>query len=321
MLLKLLPAETKVSFMKLRFAAMILSLLALAATIMLIPMRGLNLGIDFTGGVLVEFQTKEPIDINRLRSMVESLEMGSNVIQHINDPQFTEAETVALVRVEGEAPIDGDVEKARQDSMSKLKTALSNFYEIEEFRRTEVVGPKVSGELFRSGITALAVALSLMLIYIWFRFEWQFSLGAVLALTHDVLLTIGMFTVTQFEFNLATIAALLTIIGYSMNDTVVVFDRVREEMRKYKKMPMVDLINLALNRTLSRTMLTSVTTLLALLSIFFFGGSVLRGFSFALIWGVVIGTYSSIFVASTALLYTGVRRDLGEPREEPSAPV
>ncbi|MEM8921167.1 MAG: protein translocase subunit SecF, partial [Pseudomonadota bacterium] len=166
---------------------------------------------------------------------------------------------------------------------------------------------------------ALVVALGLMLIYIWFRFEWQFSLGAVLALVHDVILTIGMFAVTQFEFNLSTIAALLTIIGYSMNDTVVVYDRVREELRRYKKLPIEKVVDLALNRTLSRTLLTSGTTLLALLSIFFLGGDVLRGFSFAMIWGVVIGTYSSVFVASALLMYTGVRRDMDQPAEDGGA--
>ena len=178
-----------------------------------------------------------------------------------------------------------------------------------EVLRKENVGPKVSHELLRAGLTALIVALAFMLVYIWFRFELQFSIGAVLALVHDIILTIGVFSLLQIDFNLTTIAALLTIIGYSMNDTVVVYDRVREELRKYKKMPLKDLINMSLNRTLSRTVLTSGTTLLALISIYTLGGEVLRGFSFALIWGIIVGTYSSIFVASALLLHTGLKRD------------
>ncbi|MEM9234315.1 MAG: protein translocase subunit SecF, partial [Pseudomonadota bacterium] len=179
----------------------------------------------------------------------------------------------------------------------------------EQVRKTDVVGPTVSGELIQKGVTAMVIAIGMMLVYIWFRFEWQFSLGAILALVHDVVLTVGVFSIIQLDFTLSIIAALLTIIGYSMNDTVVVYDRIRENLRKYKKMPLHELIDMSINQTLARTIMTSVTTLLALFALFVFGGDVLRGFSFALIWGVVIGTYSSVFIASPILLRTGVKRD------------
>ena len=191
-----------------------------------------------------------------------------------------------------------------------MKDSLGSYLSSDiNFRRTEVVGPKVSGELIQSGAIAIFVAVFAMLVYIWFRFEWQFSLGAVLALVHDVILTIGVFCITQLEFNLPIIAAILTIVGYSMNDTVVVYDRVRENLRKYRSKEITDLLNLSINDTLSRTIVTSVTTLLALLSLFIFGGEVIKGFTFAMIWGVIVGTYSSIFVAAPLLRYLDVKRE------------
>ncbi|MEO1659328.1 MAG: protein translocase subunit SecF, partial [Pseudomonadota bacterium] len=211
------------------------------------------------------------------------------------------AEEVFVIKFK--TPESGEAaESGQQEANNLVRAALAEAFPAMEIRSSAAVGPKVSGELFQAGITALVVALIFMLAYIWFRFEWQFSIGAVAALTHDVIITMGMFALTQLDFDLTTIAALLTIIGYSMNDTVVVFDRVREEMRKYKKMALDAVIDLALNGTLSRTLLTSGTTLLALLAIFFLGGPVLRGMSFALIFGVIIGTYSSVFVASSILL-------------------
>ncbi|MBD3669128.1 MAG: protein translocase subunit SecF, partial [Kangiella sp.] len=193
--------------------------------------------------------------------------------------------------------------------VEKIKAELGDGV---EYRRVEVVGPKVSAELVEAGTLAVVIAVLLMLVYIWFRFEWQFSVGAVLALVHDVVLTIGIFSVLQLEFNLSIIAAILTIVGYSMNDTVVVYDRIREKLRKYKKMDLGDLLDLAINKTLSRTVMTSVTTLLALASLYIFGGEVIRGFTFAMMWGVVVGTYSSIFVAAPLLLILGVKRDWSE---------
>ena len=208
-----------------------------------------------------------------------------------------------------------DIEAAQQNANTRVREALGAAFPDVTVRSSAAVGPKVSGELFRSGITALLVALSLMMCYISLRFQWQYALGAVAALFHDVLITMGVFALTGYEFNLATIAALLTIVGYSMNDTVIVFDRVREETRKYKKMELSKVIDLAINVTMSRTLLTSGTTLLALVSIFVFGGAVLRGMSFALIFGVVIGTYSSIFVASAILLFLGIDRG-DKPKRE-----
>ncbi|MEM1314400.1 MAG: protein translocase subunit SecF, partial [Pseudomonadota bacterium] len=190
-----------------------------------------------------------------------------------------------------------------------------------EFRRVEVVGPKVSGELIVAGALAIGLAVAAVLFYIWLRFEWQFSLGAVAALVHDVILTIGVFSLVRLEFNLSIIAALLTIVGYSLNDTVVVFDRVRENLRKYKQKSLTEVLNLSVNETLSRTVMTSVTTLLALLSLYFLGGEVIRGFTFAMIWGVVVGTYSSIFVAAAVLLWLGVKRDWSKDEDGKGGPA
>ena len=201
-------------------------------------------------------------------------------------------------------------DQIQQNVVEIVKNSLDSYLSSEvNFRRTEVVGPKVSGELIQSGAIAILAAVFAMLIYIWFRFEWQFSLGAVVALIHDVILTIGVFSITQLEFNLPIIAAILTIVGYSMNDTVVVYDRVRENLRKHRSKNIIDLLNLSINETLSRTIVTSVTTLLALLSLFIFGGEVIKGFTFAMIWGVVVGTYSSIFVAAPLLNYLDVKRE------------
>jgi preprotein translocase subunit SecF len=222
-------------------------------------------------------------------------------------------ETDVLIRIERQ-PGDASVQNA---AVEKVKASLGSGI---EFRRIEFVGPKVSSELVEAGITAVMLALGAMLIYIWFRFEWQFGVGAVIALGHDVIMTIGIFSLLSLEFNLSTVAAILTIAGYSINDTVVVYDRVRENLRKYKAMPLRDVINLSLNDTLSRTLLTSVTTLIALLILFFFGGEVIKGFSFGMIWGVLVGTYSSIFIATPLLMYMNLRRgifdDEGEAEEK-----
>ncbi|MEM7739550.1 MAG: protein translocase subunit SecF, partial [Pseudomonadota bacterium] len=236
-------------------------------------------------------------------------DLGDVRVQSITNPGGEQG-IVAFI----EAVIDEEDGDTRQNEVASLvQVALKEVLgEDISVRRVDVVGPTVSGELVQRGVTALVVAIGLMLAYIWFRFEWQFSIGAILALTHDVILTIGVFAVTQLEFTLAIIAALLTIIGYSMNDTVVIYDRIRENLRKYKQMPLKDVINLSVNQTLGRTIMTSLTTLLAVVALFVFGGSVLRGFSFALIWGVIVGTYSTVYIASPLLLQTGVKRDWSE---------
>ncbi len=296
-LLKLVPAETKFQFLRLRKVCLVISGAMAATSIVLLFVLGLNFGIDFKGGTLMEVQTTAAVaDVSLIRKQVGAEGLSDVQIQEFGAPNEV------LIRVGQQS----GGEKAQQDVVKKVKAALGASV---EFRRVEVVGPTVSGELIQSGIISVIAAIFAVLIYIWFRFEWQFAIGAVVALVHDVVLTIGLFAALQLEFNLSIIAAILTIVGYSLNDTVVVFDRVRENLRKYKKMPMVELLNLSINHTLSRTVLTSLTTLLALISLYAFGGEVIRGFTFAMIWGVVVGTYSSVFIASPILLFLDVKRN------------
>ncbi len=304
MLLRLWPEKTAVAFMQLRLAALILSLSLIAISVATLSVRGLNLGIDFAGGAVIEITQPEDVSADDIRATVAPLITGD---LQVNSAKGTGANApeIAVIRFEPQPPQgDESPDEAQNRAGDSVSAALKELVGAERFelRAESSVGPKVSGELFRSGIMALSVALILMMIYISFRFQWQYALGAVSALFHDVILTMGMFALTGFEFNLATIAALLTFVGDSMNDTVIVFDRVREEALKYKKLELSKVVDLAINATMSRTLLTSGTTLLALLSIFLFGGPVLRGMSFALIFGVIIGTYSSIFVASAVVL-------------------
>ncbi|MDC3111485.1 protein translocase subunit SecF [Pelagibacteraceae bacterium] len=292
--------NSKIKFLSLRKPAFILSLTLIICSVLISSFKGLNFGIDFRGGTLIEVETSESENLSNLRSILNNLELGDIQVQ-----EFGSAKNI-LIRVEQQA--GGD--QIQQNVVNIVKTALNSSLSSDvNFRRTEVVGPKVSSELIKAGIIAIVVAVFAMLVYIWFRFEWQFSLGAVIALIHDVLLTLGIFSLLQLEFNLSIIAAILTIVGYSMNDTVVVYDRVRENLRKYRKKEIIDLLNISINETLSRTIMTSVTTLLALLSLYIFGGSVIKGFTFAMIWGVLVGTYSSIFIAAPLLNYLKVKRD------------
>ena len=292
--------NSKIKFLSLRKPAFILSLVLIICSVLIYSFKGLNFGIDFRGGTLIEVETSESENLSNLRSILNNLELGDIQVQ-----EFGSAKNI-LIRVEQQA--GGD--QMQQNVVNIVKTALNTSLSSDvNFRRTEVVGPKVSSELIKAGVIAIVVAVFAMLVYIWFRFEWQFSLGAVIALIHDVLLTLGIFSLLQLEFNLSIIAAILTIVGYSMNDTVVVYDRVRENLRKYRKKEIIDLLNISINETLSRTIMTSVTTLLALLSLYIFGGSVIKGFTFAMIWGVLVGTYSSIFIAAPLLNYLKVKRD------------
>lgn len=316
MYLKLIPSKTNIPFTKMRYAAFALSAALIVGSFAALFTLGLNFGIDFRGGVTVEVADDQPIDVGAVRSAVSDLGLGNVKVQEIQD--FAGSEDAVVVFVEqqdapldetGEAP-DGAHENAQQQAAAQVQDALRLLLGDDiEFRKIEVVGPTVSGELIEKGATAVVLAIGMMLIYIWFRFEWQFSLGSIVALIHDVIITLGLFAVTRLEFNLAIIAAILTIVGYSMNDTVVVYDRVRENLRKYKKKELAELLDLSINDTLSRTIMTSFTTLLALGALVIFGGEVLRGFTLAMIWGIVIGTYSSIFVASPFLLATDVKRD------------
>ncbi len=295
--LKLVPDKTSWRFMSVHRIAMIASAALMLISVVLFFGVGLNYGIDFKGGTLIEIKTTDgPADLGALRSKLGGLGLGDVQIQTFGAPDDV------LIRVQ-EQP---GGESAQQAVVDKVKGALG---ENVEYRRVEVVGPTVSQELIESGTLAVVLAIFGVLVYIWLRFEWQFSVGAVIALVHDVVLTIGVFSALQIEFGLPIIAAILTIVGYSLNDTVVVYDRVRENLRKYKKMPLPDLIDLSINDVLARTVVTSITTLIALLALYVLGGEVIRGFVFAMIWGVIVGTYSSIFVAAPLLLMLGVTRD------------
>ena len=303
--LKLVPAETKVDFIRLHIASFIVSISLVIASLGLFFTQGLNFGIDFKGGTLIEIGTNGPADIAGLRNVIGNLDLGEVQIQEFGSPEDV------LIRVGEKANATDNAENL--SAVDQIRNALP---QDVTFRRVEVVGPQISGELVRAGFLAVTVAIGLMLFYIWLRFEWQFSVGAVLALIHDIILTIGVFCLIQLGFNLSIIAAILTIVGYSMNDTVVVYDRVRENLRRFKKMPLSDLANLSINSTLSRTVMTSVTTLLALFSLYILGGEVIRGFTLAMIWGVFVGTYSSIFIASPVLMYLGVKRDWSEAAKD-----
>ena len=293
-------SKSSIDFLKGKYIAFITSIILILFSIGLFFLNGLNFGIDFKGGTLIEIETQNKIEISEVRSSLNSLSLGDVQVQEFGSDKNL------LIRIEQQQ--GGD--QIQQNVLEIVKQKLtSDISETINFRRTEVVGPKVSGELIQSGTIAILVAVFAMLVYIWLRFEWQFSLGAVIALLHDVILTIGVFCLTQLEFNLPIIAAILTIVGYSMNDTVVVYDRVRENLRKFRSKEITSLLNLSINETLSRTIVTSVTTLLALVSLYILGGEVIKGFTFAMIWGVLVGTYSSIFVAAPLLTYLDVKRE------------
>ena len=287
----------KIDFLKIKNIATILSVIAIISSLFFLVYKNLNFGIDFKGGTLIELKKDNDLTIAEIRSQLSGLNIGDIQIQTFG------SDNIILIRIENSSNLVANAD------MNTIELIRSNLGDDITIQRTEIVGPKVSSELIQKGIIAIVIAVFLMLFYIWIRFEWQFSIGAVTALIHDVIITMGIFSLLQIEFNLSIIAALLTIIGYSMNDTVVVYDRIRENLRKYKQMNIYELINQSLNETMSRTLLTSVTTLLALFSLYFLGGEVLRGFTLAMIIGVFIGTYSSIFIASQMILYLNVKRD------------
>ena len=268
----------------------ILSGILIIASLVFLVFKGLNFGVDFKGGTLIELRTdKSSANITKIRDSFNQMNLGDVSVKNFGN------ETDFVVKFEKQNSNDPQF-------IEEIKTKLSNTIGTVDFRRVENVGPKVSAELLRSGVIAIALSLAAMLLYIWIRFEWQFSLGAILALFHDVIITLGVFSVFSLEINLSIVAAVLTIVGYSMNDTVVIFDRVRENLRKYADIKIFELTNISINETLSRTIITSVTTLLALLSIFIFGGEILKGFSLAMILGVIFGTYSSIYIANPVLV-------------------
>lgn len=293
---QLIPSNINLQFISRRILFFVFSTVLVVSSMGLFAAKGLNYGIDFKGGILIEVKTTAgPSNIKAMRASLSDLKLGEIGLQEFGAPDEV------LIRIQAQ---EGG-EEAQQFALNKVKEALGSGV---EYRRTEFVGPKVSDELLLDGIYAVSAAIFAILVYVWFRFEWQFGLGAVVALVHDVLSTIGIFALLGLEFNLTTVAAILTIAGYSINDTVVVYDRVRENLRRYKTMSFPELLNNSINETLSRTIMTSVTTLLALLALYILGGEVLRGFSFAMIWGVLIGTYSSICLAVPVLLYMNIER-------------
>ena len=303
--LKLVPDNSAFDFLRQLKITTSVSVLLVLASIGLFFVNGLNLGIDFRGGILLEARSEAPVDIADVRADLNQLALGDISIQTFG------TERDVLIRVQRQ---DGD-EKAQIVAIQRITAALGEGFDV---RRTEFVGPTIGAELAEKGMLAVGCALLAIMIYIWFRFEWQFSIAAISALSHDVLSTVGLFALLRFEFNLATVAAILTIAGYSINDTVVVFDRVRENLRKYKTWDQNKILNKSLNETLSRTVMTSVTTSLALLAIIIFGGAVLRDFALAMLWGVTIGTYSSIFVAVGLISRFDLKRS---DDEDTTAPV
>ena len=293
--IRFVPRNARLPIIRSRLGAFALSAVLVLGSLLAVATVGLQFGIDFRGGIVVEVRTQGPANLSEMRSTLGGLGLGEVSLQEFG------GERDVLIRVQRQPGAEAEQIKA-------IETVREALGEGVEYRRTEFVGPTVGQELIEAGALAVGLALLSILLYVWFRFEWQFGVGAVVALAHDIIATIGLFAVIQHEFNLATVAAVLTIAGYSINDTVVIYDRVRENLRKYRKMPLSELLELSVNETLSRTFLTSGTTLLALVSIYLFGGAVLADFALALIWGIVIGTYSSVFIAVPMLLYTGLRR-------------
>ena len=309
MRLRLVPQNTSYDFFSRSKMFLGLSAFLMLASIVSFLSQGLNFGIDFRGGTTLRTESAQVVNVADYRTALQQLDLGDITISEVFDPNFREDQHVTMIRIQAQ---DGQ-EAISSDIVDRALETLRTVAPDIEFMSVESVGPKVSGELIQTAAIAVVLAIGAVLVYIWLRFEWQFAVGAVGALVHDVLLTIGVFSVLQIRFDLAIIAALLTIVGYSLNDTVVVFDRVRENLRKYKKKLLQEVMDQSINETLSRTVMTSVTTLLALIALFVLGGDVIRGFIFAMIWGLVVGTYSSVFVASALLLRLGVKRDWSKP--------
>jgi preprotein translocase SecF subunit len=309
--LRLIPDDTHIRLMWLRRFNFPVSVLLSAVSVALFIVIGPDYGIDFRGGSLIEMKPlQQTVDVGSVRSTLGALDLGDIQVQEVSD--LIDDTHNILVRIEQQA--GGD--EAEQRALTRVREAMGD---TVEFERVEIVGPRVSGELAYNGTLALLVTLFAILVYVWFRFEWQFAVGAIVATAHDVMMTLGFFVVAGLEFNLASIAAILTIVGYSLNDTVVVYDRVRENLRKFKKMPIAALLDQSVNDTLARTTMTSLTTLLALLALYIFGGTVIRSFIAAMMFGVVIGTYSSIYIAAPLLIFFRLRPGAATADEAPEA--
>ena len=313
MRLKLVPDQTNYNFFGYARYTFGASVVAVILSVILTVTMGLNFGIDFKGGTTIRTESTSAVDVGAYRAALEPLELGDVSITEVFDPSFGPEKNVSMVRIQAQ---DG-FEAVTPELILQVEAMLQEVDPTITFPSVESVGPKVSGELIWSAVLAVAGALTAILIYIWLRFEWQFAVGAVVSLAHDVIVTVGIFALFQIKFDLAVIAALLTILGYSINDTVVVFDRLRENLVKFKTMPLMEVMNLSVNETLSRTVLTSGTTLVALIALLALGGDVIRGFTFAITFGIVIGTYSSVYVAKNVVLYLGVKRDWTKKDDTP----
>lgn len=304
-LLKLVPDATNIQFLKWRNIAMFLSIGLILASIALVAVRGLNLGVDFVGGQMVRVSFAQPVPLDELRDTVSALNQGEPSIQQFGSPNDVS------IRM----PLPAGGEGAANEAAGKLKAAITARYPAAKFGSIDTVSGKVSGELFRTGAISMALAMVAISIYIWFRFEWQFGMGAMFALVHDVALTFGFFALTQLEFDLNSVAAVLTIIGYSLNDTIVVYDRIRENLRKYRKMEIIPLLDLSVNETLARTIMTSLTMIIALACLLVWGPEVIFGFTAAMLLGIFIGTYSSVYMAAPILVWLKVGPHSFLPKE------
>ncbi|MDO5620119.1 MAG: protein translocase subunit SecF [Paracoccus sp. (in: a-proteobacteria)] len=314
--LKLVPEKTNFDFLRWQVLTFGLSAFLAVASVVVLLMNGLNYGIDFSGGTTIRTEARTAVDVGAYRQALAGMDLGDVAITQVFDPTFRPDQHVAQVRIQAQ---EGS-EALSPETIAAVETALKTVDPTIMFASVESVGPKVSGELIMTAIYAVLASLAGISIYIWLRFEWQFAVGAFVSLLHDVLITVGVFALFQIKFDLTTIAALLTILGYSINDTVVVFDRLRENLIKYKSVSLYDLINLSVNETLSRTIMTSGTTLVALIALLVLGGDVIRGFVFAITFGIVIGTYSSIYVAKNLVYWLGVKRDWDKPEPTDVSP-
>ncbi|AUM73214.1 protein translocase subunit SecF [Paracoccus jeotgali] len=307
--LKIVPDVTNYNFFRWQSLTFGISAVAVTISVVLLLTMGLNFGIDFRGGTTIRTESPTAFEVSDYRTALSDLDLGEVSITEVFDPSFGENRHVAQVRIGATE----DTQAMTPEQIASVEAALKTVDPEIRFAAVESVGPKVSGELIRTAIYAVVAASAGILLYIWLRFEWQFAVGGVAAIVHDVVVTMGIFSLLQLRFDLSTIAALLTILGYSINDTVVVFDRLRENLIKFKSMPLIDVMNLSVNETLSRTVMTAVTTALALTALLVLGGDVIRGFVFAMLWGVLIGAYSTMYVAKNIVLWLGVKRDWSKP--------
>jgi preprotein translocase SecF subunit len=304
--IRFLEKPPKINFIGNRWYGFAFTIIGMVVTAISLATQGLNFGIDFTGGVVMEIRTEQVADVGKLRQILNAPDLGGAMIQSVGDGRDV------MIRL---APQEGLQQSAVADKVRALVTA--DYGQAVEFTRVDYVGPQVGQELITGSLIAISLALVMMLLYLWFRFEWQYGVGGILALLHDAVMMVGFFSVTQIEFNLTSVAAILTVIGYSINDSVVIYDRVRENLRKYKTLPLDALLNQSINETLSRTILTGGTVFLALIGLVSLGGEVLFGFSAAMMFGVVVGTYSSIYVSATILIYLSLRREDAAKAEAP----